>query len=95
MNNQKIRGYAIRGWNYISHKTVQALQHYCDFENGFADCFEENIEPKPEYDVKQFFASHDNYWKRKKTSTKWTYTATTTCGATDQKLDLAQGLVCS
>ena len=101
MDNQKIRGHAIRGWIYMIGNPVKLLKHYCNVTNGFADCFERDDEhftyeekmKGSTDDLIKFFESHDNYWQPRKKN-KYHYSPTWMCGVDETKYDLAQGLVC-
>ena len=68
--NDAIRGFHIRGWNYLTKDTKNAYQKYCNKERNFADCFEKfqigttQAQPK-ETGIDNFYEIHGNYWKGK------------------------------
>ena len=93
VSNEKIRGYAIRGWNYITHKHKNSFQKYCHSEKSFADCFEKTtVDEKGvtrDGEISGFFGVHGNYFNGR-------YDKTVTCGSSVDAANFehARGVVC-
>ena len=87
VSNEEVRGFAIRGWNYLDKNPK--YQEHCSNETSLADCFEKYTDNGSETDVPGFSTVHGNYFHGK-------YSKAVTCGdsiAASYSED-AQGVVC-
>ena len=92
VSNDAIRGFRVRGWNYLIKNTKNAYQKYCNEEQNFADCFEKfetgtgQVQPR-EKGIDNFFTIYGNYWRGKESVNQ-------NCGTKSDFLEDALGVVC-